>query len=138
MGGWRCLSLGSGRAPAVFRFFQRDFPGSSDISNRGASFPSCSRVHSQSHFLREPGSPDLFRGSLRSLRRPRSTPLPSSRGLSLDRLPSRLKNSQQLRSAALPLQSGADAPPGSSGSRGGGGGGALRAGLPILPCSSLS
>lgn len=38
--------MGSSRAPAVFRFFQRDFPGSSDISNPGASFPSCSPVRS--------------------------------------------------------------------------------------------
>ena len=57
--------------------------------------------------------------------------LPSSRGLPSDPSPSRLKNSQPLRPAALPLQTGEDAAaPGSSGSRGGGRGQALHAGLP--------
>lgn len=42
----------------------------------------------------------LFRGVPRSLRLPRPPPLPSSRGLALDRAPSRPENSQQLRSAA--------------------------------------
>lgn len=67
------------------------------------------------------GCLDLLGGPRRS----RSPLLPSSQGHPLDRSPSGLKGSQQLRPAALPLQ------PGSSGSRGGGGGGeALRAGLP--------
>lgn len=47
---------------------------------------------------------DLLGGLLRS----RSPLLPSSQGLPFDRSPSGLKNSQQLRPAALPLQPGAD------------------------------
>lgn len=112
-------------------FFQRDFPGSSDISNRGASFPSRSPGSFTVPFPPGtwlsgsisrlaplapaapwlPTAPELARG----LGLDRGVPVWIAGSLCLDRLPFRLKNSQQLRSAALPLQSGADgAAPGGS------------------------
>lgn len=130
-GGWRCRSRGSGGAQAVLRFSQRDFPGASDISNLGASFPwLAGSAHGPISSGSRAGSGC---GEVRRARAPRLAGAPSP-GLALpadDRRPLPRR---------LPLPAGEDAAPllRLLGSRGGGGAAPRPASLPILPGGSLS
>lgn len=84
-GGWRWSLLGKRQSPGCLQIFS-SATFRAPLTSAIAALPSllAPRVRSQSHFLREPGSPDLFRGWLRSLRRPPGSPrLPSSRGVSV-------------------------------------------------------
>lgn len=78
-GGWRWSLLGKRQSPGCLQIFS-SATFRAPLTSAIAALPSllAPRVRSQSYFLREPGSPDLFRGWLRSLRRPPGSPrLPS-------------------------------------------------------------